>query len=359
MVSIPLSLAIGRRPALLHRLHASTSSRSSAFVIALGLLVDDSIVVVENIARFRREGHVAGRGGDRRHAADRGRRARLHGHARLRVRAAAGPARRSRARTSARCRWRSCCTVLASLFVSLTIIPWLASLLLRKDEAAQRQPRPPRVRPRHRRAPTRRCSDRALARAEAHAARSRRGLVAARFALVPVVGFSLFPEGRDAAVPRGHPRARGRAASTPPTRRRGSPSGVVGGATGGPVDLHLRRPRQPADLLQRVYRGGRTRRWASSSCCFTGYDPKTTPRAARLSCAAELAALPGGADRAARVRERAADRRADRAAHRRAPISTRCARSPARVERPARGAPPGTQYVNNPVRLAAHRPAAS
>lgn len=55
MVSIPLSLAIGL--ALLHFTGFSLNQLSIVgFVIALGLLVDDSIVVVENIARFRREG---------------------------------------------------------------------------------------------------------------------------------------------------------------------------------------------------------------------------------------------------------------------------------------------------------------
>lgn len=55
MVSIPLSLAIGL--AGLHALGFSLNQLSIAgFVVALGLLVDDSIVVVENIARHRRAG---------------------------------------------------------------------------------------------------------------------------------------------------------------------------------------------------------------------------------------------------------------------------------------------------------------
>jgi multidrug efflux pump subunit AcrB len=57
MISIPLSLAIG-----LSALHFSGFSLNqisiAGFVVALGLLVDDSIVVVENIARFLREGHT-------------------------------------------------------------------------------------------------------------------------------------------------------------------------------------------------------------------------------------------------------------------------------------------------------------
>ncbi len=56
LISIPLSLAMG--VAALHLLGHSLDQLSVVgFVIALGLLVDDSIVVVENIARFRRMGH--------------------------------------------------------------------------------------------------------------------------------------------------------------------------------------------------------------------------------------------------------------------------------------------------------------
>jgi multidrug efflux pump subunit AcrB len=56
MISIPLSLAIG--VSTLHLLGYSLNQISIAgFVVALGLLVDDSIVVVENISRFLREGH--------------------------------------------------------------------------------------------------------------------------------------------------------------------------------------------------------------------------------------------------------------------------------------------------------------
>jgi multidrug efflux pump subunit AcrB len=56
MVSVPLSLAIG--VSVLYFLDFSLNQISIAgFVIALGLLVDDSIVVVENISRFLREGY--------------------------------------------------------------------------------------------------------------------------------------------------------------------------------------------------------------------------------------------------------------------------------------------------------------
>jgi multidrug efflux pump subunit AcrB len=56
MVSIPLSLAVGL--VLLDATGFGINQLSIVgFVIALGLLVDDSIVVVENIARYLREGH--------------------------------------------------------------------------------------------------------------------------------------------------------------------------------------------------------------------------------------------------------------------------------------------------------------
>ncbi|MBT9555774.1 MAG: efflux RND transporter permease subunit [Myxococcales bacterium] len=56
MIAIPLSLAIGLT--LLDAADFNLNQLSIVgFVIALGLLVDDSIVVVENITRFLREGH--------------------------------------------------------------------------------------------------------------------------------------------------------------------------------------------------------------------------------------------------------------------------------------------------------------
>jgi multidrug efflux pump subunit AcrB len=57
MVSIPLSLALG--VALLRFTGQSVNQLSIVgFVIALGLLVDDSVVVVENITRFLRQGYA-------------------------------------------------------------------------------------------------------------------------------------------------------------------------------------------------------------------------------------------------------------------------------------------------------------
>ncbi len=57
MISIPLSLALGVTGLQLMG-HSLNQLSIVGFVIALGLLVDDSIVVVENIARFRRMGYA-------------------------------------------------------------------------------------------------------------------------------------------------------------------------------------------------------------------------------------------------------------------------------------------------------------
>ena len=114
MVSIPLSLAFGIT--VLYFLGYSLNQLSIAgFVVALGLLVDDSIVAVENISRHLRMGYT------RVQAAIAGTQqifvavARLHRDADLRLPAADGAARqrrqvhpraadgRGRARSSARC----------------------------------------------------------------------------------------------------------------------------------------------------------------------------------------------------------------------------------------------------------------
>ena len=95
MISIPLSLAIGL--AALYFTGFSLNQLSIAgFVLALGLLVDDSIVVVENIARYLRAGYsrveAAIAATDQIALAVR----RLHRDAAVRVPAAAVPARRRR-----------------------------------------------------------------------------------------------------------------------------------------------------------------------------------------------------------------------------------------------------------------------
>jgi multidrug efflux pump subunit AcrB len=131
MVSIPLSLSIGL--ALLHVFGFGLNQLSIVgFVIALGLLVDDSIVVVENITRHLREG------GSRREAAIAATRqiaVAVLGCTATLVFAfvpllflpgTAGDFIRSLPAAVI-------LTILASLLVSLTIIPFLASVTLRRD----------------------------------------------------------------------------------------------------------------------------------------------------------------------------------------------------------------------------------
>jgi multidrug efflux pump subunit AcrB len=136
MISIPLSLAIGM--SLLYFSGYSLNQLSIAgFVLALGLLVDDSIVVVENIARYLRMGY------ERAEAA-----IRATGQIALAVLGCTaalmfaflpllflpeGAGAFIRVLPSA-----VLFTIVASLFVSLTIIPFLASRLLRDGpEAAE------------------------------------------------------------------------------------------------------------------------------------------------------------------------------------------------------------------------------
>lgn len=132
MVSIPLSMAIGTT--LLYWTGFSLNQLSIVgFVVALGLLVDDSIVVVENISRFIRNGH------NRREAAILATRqigvavlgctATLV-FAFLPLVALPGTAGNYIRSLPAAVLY----TIGASLLVSLTIVPFLASFLLKKEE---------------------------------------------------------------------------------------------------------------------------------------------------------------------------------------------------------------------------------
>jgi multidrug efflux pump subunit AcrB len=190
MVSIPLSLAMGLTAL---NLTGFTINQLSivGFVIALGLLVDDSIVVVENISRFLREGR------SRREAA-------LMATRQISVAVVgctatlifaflpliflpgnAGKFIRVMPLTVVY-------TVLASLVVSLTIVPWLASRTLSRTEDPEGNVF---MRWMHRAigatyAPV-------LHRALARPGRTLAGAAAlfvASLALVPAVGFSLFPK---------------------------------------------------------------------------------------------------------------------------------------------------------------------
>ncbi|AMW07003.1 multidrug transporter AcrB [Gemmatimonas phototrophica] len=190
MISIPTSLAIA--VILLYATGYSINQLSIVgFVIALGLLVDDSIVVVENIARFLREGY------SRTQAAIEA--TKQIGVAVLGATGTlifaflpllflpglAGKYIRSLPLAVVY-------AVLASLFVSLTIIPWLASRLMPSEEGAEgnavlrwldggiHRTYAPLLK-------------RAMAYPRATLVASF-GLVVGAFALVPAVGFSLFPK---------------------------------------------------------------------------------------------------------------------------------------------------------------------
>ncbi len=190
MVSIPLSLAIGLT---LLRWTGFTINQLSIVgaVIALGLLVDDSIVVVENITRFLREGRT------RTEAA-------IEATKQIAVAVVGatatlvfafvpllflpgGPGRYIRSLPIA-----VIYTVVASLFVSLTIIPWLASLVLPRHEAGTGN-RFLRAFDRVVHATYAPLLDRALRR-PVLALLAAGIFVAGSAALIPAVGFSLFPK---------------------------------------------------------------------------------------------------------------------------------------------------------------------
>ncbi len=189
MVSIPLSLAVGT--ALLDALGFSLNQLTIVgFVIALGLLVDDSIVVVENIARWMREGR------SRADAAILGTRqitlAVLGTTATLVVAFVpltllpGGPGDFIRSLPAA-----VIVTILASLVVSLTIIPWLASRWLPADA----DPHGNRILRALQRAidlTYTRLLHRALAHPRPTLAAAAL-LFVASLGLVPTIGFSLFP----------------------------------------------------------------------------------------------------------------------------------------------------------------------
>lgn len=132
MISIPLSLAIA---VTILKLTGFSINQLSivGFVIALGLLVDDSIVVVENIARFIREGY------SKKDAA-------IMATKQIAVAVVGCTATLIFAflpllflpgmsgRYIRVMPFAVVSAVLASLFVSVTIIPWLSSLILKEEQ---------------------------------------------------------------------------------------------------------------------------------------------------------------------------------------------------------------------------------
>lgn len=189
MISIPLSLAMA--VAALYFTGFSINQLSIVgFVIALGLLVDDSIVVVENIARYLREGY------SRAEAA-------VKATQQIAVAVIGATAtlifafvpliflpglsgRYIRVMPMA-----VVFTVLASLFVSLTIIPFLGSIFMKEEKHGGSRAYRAFVGAIHKTyAPL-------LHRSLVHPKQTLAiagGLFVASLLLVPVVGFSLFPK---------------------------------------------------------------------------------------------------------------------------------------------------------------------
>ena len=190
MTSIPLSLAIAVA-ALDLTGHSINQLSIVGFVIALGLLVDDSIVVVENITRFLREGHT------RREAA-------VQATRQIAVAVMGATATLIFAflpliflpgLSGAYIRVLPLAVVyavVASLFVSFTIVPWLASMVMPRTSEAHgnrflvllKRGIEVSYAPLLHRALTHRRTT-LIASAV---------LVVGALALVPVVGFSLFPK---------------------------------------------------------------------------------------------------------------------------------------------------------------------
>jgi multidrug efflux pump subunit AcrB len=190
MLSIPLSLAIGVA-ALQAFGHTLNQLSIVGFVIALGLLVDDSIVVVENIARFRRTGYgpqeAAIQGTNQIAVAVLGTTATLLFAFLPLLMLPGGPGLFIRTLPLA-----VEVTVLASLIIALTIVPFLASRVLTGHEEAEGNV-------------LLRGLQRLIHvtyRPLLHWAMRHRGLTvvgatvlfAGSLALVPVIGFSLFPK---------------------------------------------------------------------------------------------------------------------------------------------------------------------
>lgn len=190
MLSIPLSLAMG--VAALNFTGFTLNQLSIVgFVIALGLLVDDSIVVVENIARFRRMGtppvEAAIQGTQQIAVAVAGTTATLLFAFLPLLMLPGGPGQYIRSLPVA-----VVYTVLASMVVALTIIPLAASLTLRGHENPEGNVL---LRLLHR-------GIESGYRPVLHWCMQHRGwtlsgaalLIVASLALVPRIGFSLFPK---------------------------------------------------------------------------------------------------------------------------------------------------------------------
>jgi multidrug efflux pump subunit AcrB len=342
MVSIPLSLAIG---ITLLRFTGFTINQLSIVgaVIALGLLVDDSIVVVENIARFLREGR------SRTEAA-------IEATKQIAVAVVGATATLILAFLpllflpgGAGQYIRSLpmaviSTVLASLLVSLTIIPWLASLVLRGHEPEGGN-RVLRAFERTIHATYAPVLDRAL-RHPGRALSLAGMFVVAAAALVPAVGFSLFPK---AETPQFYVNL---------TAPEGGSIDATAAAARYAESVIRKRPEVQAVFTSvgrdnpRIYYNVAPRRdnpaVGQLFVVLSHYDQKRTPRLLD-SLRAELAAYP-----AARIELREFENGPPVDA----PIALRVHGPDLDTLRALAGGvervlevTPGTQYVNNPVRL--------
>jgi len=343
MISIPLSLAIGL-VALLWTGFTLNQMTIVGMVIALGLLVDDSIVVVENITRHRREGHGPNEAAilatGQIWVAVLGATATLLFAFVPLIFLPGNPGRYIRSLPMA-----VVYSVLASLLVSLTIIPWLSSLFFRKKETGEGN-RVLRAFDRGIHASYAPALDWALKNPRWTLAIAG-AIVAASLLLVPVVGFSLFPKAEtpqvhvDITAPEGASIAVTDSAARFAERalRRRSQVRAIYTSVGhdNPIVYYNIYPRVDSPRAGQLF------------VLLREYDSHRTP-AMLDSLRTELAGYPG-AELAVREFENGPPIDAPIAIRIEGPsvdsLSAIAARVAAELD-----ATPGTQYVTNPVRLA-------
>jgi len=343
MISIPLSLAMALT-GLAWTGFTLNGPTIVGMVVALGLLVDDSIVVVENITRFRRAGHsridAAILATKQIWVAVLGATATLVFSFVPLLFLPGGPGRYIRSLPVA-----VIATVVASLFVSLTIIPWLSSLLLGKDEGPEGN-RFLRAFERGIHGSYAPLLDRALRRPAWVVAISA-AFVAASFALVPVVGFSLFPKAEtpqfrvDITAPEGASIAATDSAARYAERVLRRTPGVKAVFSSVGHD----NPRIYYNVASRTDDA----RIGQLFVLLDRYEPSQTPRLLD-SLRADFAAYPG-AEIALREFENGPPVDAPIAMRIEGPSLDSLGVIAAQVERLLK-ATPGTQYVTNPVRVA-------
>jgi len=343
MISIPLSLAM---TVMSLAWTGFTLNQLSivGMVIALGLLVDDSIVVVENITRYRRAGHSRTQAAilatQQIWVAVLGATATLVFAFVPLLFLPGGPGRYIRSLPVA-----VVFAVLASLIVSLTIIPWLASLLLGKDEGPEGN-RFLRAFDRGIHATYAPLLDRALRR-PGRTLLLASAFVVLSFALVPVVGFSLFPKAEtpqfhvDITAPEGASIAATDSAARYAERVLGRAPGVKAIYTSVGHD----NPRVYYNVSSRTD----DPRIGQLFVLMSHYDTKTTPRLLD-SLRAELARYPA-AELALREYENGPPIDAPIAMRIEGPELDSLRAMAGRVEGVLKGTA-GTEFVTNPVRLA-------